>query len=88
MTSFRSLVLGTALAVAAFGAALADTTPGQDWITMEQATQKVKDAGYSTVTKLEADDGRWEGEGVKNGQRMEFHVDPRSGAISNEHPDD
>jgi uncharacterized membrane protein YkoI len=45
------------------------------------------ESGYSQVTKLEADDGRWEGEGVKNGQKMEFHADPKSGAIVSEKPD-
>jgi len=33
-------------------------------------------SGYTQVTELEADDGRWEGEGIKNGQKMDFHADP------------
>jgi len=40
------------------------------------------------VTEIEADDGRWEAKGVKNGQTYEFHIDPRTGALSNEHLDD
>lgn len=35
---------------------------------MEQVKAKVLETGYTQVTKLEADDGRWEGEGIKNGQ--------------------
>lgn len=45
------------------------------------------DARYSGVTELEVDDGHWEGEGLKNGVKMEFSVDPRTGAITREKPD-
>ncbi|GLS42562.1 PepSY domain-containing protein [Methylobacterium brachythecii] len=61
--------------------------PGPDWIPADQVTQKLKDAGYSSITELEADDGHWEGEGLKNGVKMEFHVDPKTGAITKEKPD-
>ncbi|MEH2513013.1 hypothetical protein V1291_004367 [Nitrobacteraceae bacterium AZCC 1564] len=44
------------------------------------------EAGYSKITQLEADDGHWEGEGVKGGKRVEFHLDPNSGAILVEKP--
>lgn len=77
------LVLGS-LAMAS--AARADQ-PGPDWMPIEQVKAKVMESGYSQVTKLEADDGRWEGEGVKNGQKMEFHADPKSGAIVSEKAD-
>ena len=46
------------------------------------------ESGYGSVTKIEADDGHWEGEGMKNGQKYEFHVDPHSGAITKDEPDD
>lgn len=81
------IALAAALALGLGTPALADR-PGADWISIEQATQKAKDAGYAQVTEIEADDGRWEAKGVKNGQTYEFHIDPRSGAISNEHLDD
>ncbi|MBS7696825.1 MULTISPECIES: PepSY domain-containing protein [unclassified Chelatococcus] len=60
--------------------ALADV-PGPDWLPMEQVIAKLKATGYSAIHALEADDGRWEGEGMKNGQVMDFAVDPRSGAL-------
>jgi hypothetical protein len=44
--------------------------PGPDWMPMEQGKAKVLQSGYSQVTKLEADDGRWEGEGIKNGRNI------------------
>lgn len=87
MSIVSKLALAAALTLGASGAAFADQ-PGADWMSMDQAVQKLKEAGYAQISDLEADDGRWEGKGTKNGQVLEFHLDPRSGAISNEHPDD
>jgi hypothetical protein len=75
-----SLLLGTS------NIARADQ-PGPDWMPLEQVRAKVLQSGYSQVTKLEADDGRWEGEGIKNGQKMDFHADPKTGVILSEKPD-
>ncbi|WP_345946453.1 PepSY domain-containing protein [Bradyrhizobium sp. 176] len=55
---------------------------------MEQVQAKLMQSGYSQVTKLEADDGHWEGEGIKGGKKMEFHADPRTGQITSEKQDD
>lgn len=68
------------------GIALADQ-PGADWITKEQVTQKLIVAGYTSITGLEADDGRWKGKGIKNGTIMEFQVDPHSGTQTKEEID-
>ncbi|MBB4258983.1 MULTISPECIES: PepSY domain-containing protein [unclassified Bradyrhizobium] len=62
--------------------------PGPDWMPAQEVIEKALKSGYTQVTKLEADDGRWEGEGVKNGQRMEFHADAKTGAITSEKLDD
>ena len=40
------------------------------------------------ITKLKADGGEWEGEGAKNGKKMEFRADPKTGAIIEEETDD
>jgi Peptidase propeptide and YPEB domain len=61
--------------------------PGPDWMPFEQVVQKLKEAGYTQIAELQADDGHWEGEGIKNGRKMEFHADPRTGVITSEHPD-
>jgi len=61
--------------------------PGPDWAPFEQVVQKLKAAGYTQIGELKADDGRWEGEGMKNGKKMEFHADPKTGVIISEHPD-
>ena len=39
---------------------------------VEQVIAKVLQSGYSLISKLEADDGRWEVEGNKNGKRTNF----------------
>ncbi|MGD9614266.1 MAG: PepSY domain-containing protein [Alphaproteobacteria bacterium] len=85
MRPILSLALGLALAGGST-IALADR-PGPDWMPFEQVVQKVKQAGYTSISKLEADDGRWEGEGVKDGRNMEFRADPRTGVITAEKPD-
>ena len=42
--------------------------PGADWMPKEKVMQKLDAAGYTNVTGLQADDGYWEGKGVKNGR--------------------
>jgi hypothetical protein len=84
MQRIVSLSVTLALCLAA-GAAVAGT-PGADWLTPAQTRQALKAAGYSEVTKLEADDGHWDGEGIKDGRRMKFDADPRTGAILGEIP--
>jgi hypothetical protein len=68
------------------GAAFADQ-PGRDWLTIDQVRQILANAGYTQITELEADDGRWEGEGIKNGQAMDFEIDPHSGRFTKEEVD-
>lgn len=62
--------------------------PGKDWMTEAQVTEKLKAAGYSSVEGLEAYNGKWEGSGVKNGKPMVFDVDPKSGKVLFEGPDE
>ncbi|MBN9049815.1 MAG: PepSY domain-containing protein [Rhizobiales bacterium] len=70
-----------ALLMMSAGVALADQ-PGPDWMSVEQAKAALKQHGYTNVTTIEADDGHYEGVGVKNGQVYEFHLDPRSGKLT------
>ena len=76
------------IAAVAFVAILASLStakadqPGPDWMPAQQVVEKVLKSGYTQVTQLEADDGRWEGEGIKNGQKMDFHADPKTGVIT------
>ena len=55
------------IAAVAFVAILASLStakadqPGPDWMPAQQVIEKVLKSGYTQVTQLEADDGRWEG---------------------------
>jgi hypothetical protein len=80
-------VFVVALSLVVLDPAKADQ-PGPDWMPAQQVIEQVLKSGYTQVTKLEADDGRWEGEGIKNGQKMDFHADPKTGVITSEELDD
>ena len=87
MNKIASLGFAAALLIGSLDLAKADQ-PGPDWMPAQQVIEQVLKAGYTQVTKLEADDGRWEGEGIKNGQKMEFYADPKTGVIMSEKLDD
>lgn len=80
------VALGFVLMMGPMTQAFADQ-PGPDWMPREQIMKKLMEAGYTEISELEADDGHWEGEGVKGGRRVEFHVDANSGAILVEKPE-
>lgn len=61
-------------------AALADQ-PGRNWIARDKVVQILAKRGYR-VTKIEADDGHWEGEARRRGLEYDFHVDPHSGRVT------
>jgi hypothetical protein len=85
----RYLIVGAfALPLPALPLAASAEVPGADWLTPAQVRQALKGAGYSEITKLEADDGHWDGEGIREGRRMKFDADPRTGAILGEVPVD
>ena len=89
MRVVKAASLALAVMLAAGGMAFADQdVPGADWMSKEKVMEKLGAAGYTNVTGLQADDGYWEGKGVKNGKIMEFHVDPKSGALTKEKLDD
>jgi hypothetical protein len=89
MRSVKAAALALCVALAGSGLAFADDdVPGADWMPKDQVVQKLEAAGYTNVTGIHADDGYWEGKGVKNGKIMEFHVNPHTGAIAKEKIDD
>jgi hypothetical protein len=87
MKKLASVAFAVALSAGSLNLASADQ-PGPDWMPAQQVIEQVLKSGYTQVTQLEADDGRWEGEGIKNGQKMDFHADPKTGVITFEKLDD
>ena len=77
----KHLLFALSLAVIFGTSAMADT-PGKDWLTSAQVTEKLKSLGFTRVIKLEADDGHWEGDAIKDGKTFEIHVDPHSGELT------
>ena len=86
MNKFASMVFAMALSAASIDSAGADQ-PGPDWMPAQQVIEQVLKSGYTQVTSLEADDGRWEGEGIKDGKKMDFYADPKTGVITSEKVD-
>lgn len=76
---FSTVWLAAAVALFA-GTAMADP-PGADWLTKPQVVKQLGTQGLTHVTGLEADDGHWEGEALRDGKIVEFHADPRTGKL-------
>ncbi|MBU2072789.1 MAG: PepSY domain-containing protein [Gammaproteobacteria bacterium] len=75
-----SAALATATLLAA-GTVMADG-PKADWISIEQAIETAKEAGYTEIHKVEADDEYWEGKGMKaDGNKYEFKINGQTGTI-------
>lgn len=81
-----TLALTTALTAAllagSFVGATADDRPGPDWLPMDKVYRSLTDAGYTSVTSIEADGMRWKAKAYKDGISHKLRIDPRSGEIS------
>ncbi|TFV34712.1 PepSY domain-containing protein [Bradyrhizobium frederickii] len=86
MNRSAPVVIAIVLSAIAVSGAHADR-PGADWMPIQQVIEKVLKSGFTLVSKIEADDGRWEGEGMKDGQKMKFHADAKTGEIISARPD-
>jgi hypothetical protein len=76
----RSIFLASALFLGAATIAYAEM-PDSDWISKDALTKQMESQGYSAIV-LKADDGRWEGQAIKDGKIIEFHADPHTGMIT------
>ncbi len=55
---------------------------------MNDVKSKLMEQGYTSISKIEADDGQWEGEGMKkDGMKYDFHADAKTGKITKEKMD-
>jgi hypothetical protein len=87
VSKLTSVVLGGVLSVASLNFVWADQ-PEPDWIPAQQVIERAFTSGHTMVAELRADDGRSEGEGIKTGQKMEFHANPKTGVNTSEKFDD
>ncbi|MCP4563542.1 MAG: PepSY domain-containing protein [Bosea sp.] len=77
-----TILLTAALLAGGSASALAENRPGADWMPLEKASQRLTEAGYRDITKIEADHGAWEARATKDGVRVKLRVDPISGAVT------
>ena len=82
-----SLVVTTVLAFAS-GVALAGDRPPEGSKPLSEIVLKLEQAGYGPFEEVEFDDGRWEIDVYRNGEKRELHVDPETGEITRDKKDD
>ena len=82
---FKALIFACALAtgIGQHSIALAGQ-PGSDWMPVEKVKEKLVSSGYTSIIRIDADDGHWDGEGIKNGKLTEFDLDPKTGEVLGE----
>jgi len=51
---------------------------------VEKVKEKLMSSGYTSIIRIDADDGHWDGEGIKNGKLTEFDLDPKTGEVLGE----
>lgn len=67
--------------------ALASDMPPKNSKPVSEIAASLEKQGY-TPSEIEFDDGKWEVEAYKDGQKHELKVDPISGKITSNHVDD
>jgi len=83
----KHVIAGLLLSVAGTGFAWADQ-PGADWMPKKEVEAKIIESGYTSVSRLDAENGEWVGKGLKlNSEKYRFRADPRTGNIIQEEID-
>lgn len=93
-TIATTILAATLAATTAAGPALAQQTPSPSTapaaaLTVPEVIERLTAQGYSDITEVERDDGRYEVEARQaDGTRMELDVDMRTGEILKSERDD
>jgi len=94
MQKIVTLLIASSLAIAAGYALASDedertATPGDNWLTVPQITEKLTSEGYD-VRGIEVEDSGYEVYALdKDGKRVESYVDPLTGELlEGDHDDD
>lgn len=83
MAGISTIACALFIGIGLHGIALAGQ-PGSDWMPADKIKEKLMSSGYTSIIRLDADDGHWDGEGIKNGKVMEFDLDPKTGVVLGE----
>ncbi|MEO9102133.1 MAG: PepSY domain-containing protein [Burkholderiaceae bacterium] len=81
-----AVVASTAL-VFTCSAALADKPP-TDIKKLSEIVIMLEKAGFDPISEIDFDDGHWEVDAYRNGEKREVHVDPKTGEITKDKKDD
>jgi hypothetical protein len=77
------------LMVAALSApTLAEARPPKDAIPLSTIVLSLEKMGFGPIVEVKFDDGVWEVEAWRDGQKRELKIDPRSGRILSDRLDD
>jgi uncharacterized membrane protein YkoI len=77
------------VALVAIPAAIrADESPPADGKQLLEIVRGLEEQGYAPIIETSFDDGVWEVEAYKNEAAFELSVNPTSGEVVSEHPDD
>ncbi|MEM9255892.1 MAG: PepSY domain-containing protein [Pseudomonadota bacterium] len=68
--------------------AVADKRPPENSLPLSDVIRMLEEKGYYPVTEVDIDDGLWEVEAFKGTEARELKVDPKTGAIVSDKPDD
>jgi hypothetical protein len=61
--------------------AMADEKPPPNAKPLSTIVKHLEQMHYTPITEIEFDDGHWEADAYKNGQKHDIHIDPVSGKI-------
>ncbi|MFC6635065.1 PepSY domain-containing protein [Microbulbifer taiwanensis] len=89
MQSFKKLLPAVIATVAAATGlpALADDRPPPGAMALSTVLTKLEQQGYTPITDVSLDNGRWEVEAYKGDEKRDLEVDPNSGEILSDKPD-
>lgn len=79
------LLLGS---LAAMSIAVADERPPGDAKQLVDVAAGLEKSGYGPIVEISFDDSMWEVEAYRGNKAFELNVDPKTGKVASEHPDD
>ncbi len=62
--------------------------PGSEAQPLSKIVESLERQGYTPIVEVDYDAGRWEIEAYRNGAKYEIHVDPKTGEILSQRPDE
>lgn len=85
-TTALALLISIGFAFAS-GAALAGDKPPEGSKRLSEIVLKLEQQGFGPFEQIEFDDGRWEIEVYRGGEKRELRVDPKTGDITKDEKD-